>query len=68
MYFGTIQFVLSQTLKKDKIDRDYINILLVDDVKGLEFEKVYVYPLGMSKEEEYLVSSRALRHLVVLKE
>ena len=55
-------------LKKDKIDRDYINILLVDDVKGLEFEKVYVYPLGMSKEEEYLASSRALRHLVVLKE
>ena len=44
------------------------NILLVDDVKGLEFEKVYVYPLGMSKEEEYLASSRALRHLVVLKE
>ena len=43
-------------------------ILLVDDVKGLEFEKVYVYPLGMEKEEEYLASSRALRHLVILKD
>ena len=55
-------------LKKDKIDKRYINILLVDDVKGLEFEKVYVYPLGMEKEEEYLASSRALRHLVILKD
>ena len=54
-------------LNKDKIDKKFINILLVDDVKGLEFEKVYVYPLGMSKEEEYLASSRSLRHLVVLK-
>ena len=54
-------------LKKDKIDKKFINILLVDDVKGLEFEKVYVYPKGMSKEEEYLASSRALRHLVILK-
>ena len=54
-------------LNKDKMDKKFINILLVDDVKGLEFEKVYVYPKGMSKEEEYLASSRALRHLVMLK-
>ncbi len=55
-------------LNKDKIDRKFINILLVDDVKGLEFEKVYVYPLGMTKEEKYLACSRALRHLVVIKD
>lgn len=54
------------TLEDPNFDRSRINIIDVSLVKGLEFEKVYVLPNGMSENELYLSYSRALNHLVVI--
>ena len=39
---------------------------LANDIDGNN--KVYVYEKGLTEEEKYLASSRALRHLTVIKE
>ena len=51
----------------DYIMRNAINILSVEDVKGLEFEKVYVIPEGMNENEKYIAYTRALNELIVIK-
>ena len=43
-----------------------LNIMPVSLVKGLEFEKVYVLPDGMTKNEKYLSCSRALDTLTII--
>lgn len=51
----------------DYIERNVINILKVEDTKGLEFEKVYVVEDGMNENEKYIACTRALNDLVVMK-
>ncbi len=54
--------------KDSKIERNVINLLSVDEVKGLEFEKVYVVDEGLTDGERYLAYSRSLNSLVVIRE
>ena len=41
--------------------------MYVDEAKGIEFNKVYVYPEGMSKNESYIACTRALWELCIVK-
>lgn len=43
-----------------------VTVLNTEGAKGLEFDIVYVFPKGMSKNEKYLAYSRALSTLVIV--
>lgn len=53
--------------KSQTILRNVINVLDISEVKGLEFEKVYIYGKNMTEHEKYLAYSRALNHLVIIR-
>ena len=38
----------------------------MDEVKGIEFDKVFVIPNKMSKNEKYIAYTRALSELVIV--
>ena len=40
--------------------------MYVDEVKGIEFDKVYVIPNNMSRNEKYIAYTRALSELIVV--
>ena len=40
--------------------------MYVDEVKGIEFDKAYVVPKGMTKSEKYIAYTRALSELVIV--
>lgn len=40
--------------------------MYVDEVKGIEFDKVFVIPNKMSKNEKYIAYTRALSELVIV--
>lgn len=50
----------------DKIDNGYISFMYVDEVKGIEFDKVYVISNRMSRNEKYIAYTRALSELVIV--
>ena len=50
----------------NSIIRGKINVVPVSLVKGLEFERVYVIPEGMSRNEEYVAYTRALNELYII--
>ena len=50
-----------------EIKKDAINVCSIFDVRGLEFERVFLYEKGMNNNEKYLGASRALRDLIVIK-
>lgn len=43
-----------------------IAIVYVDEVKGVEFDRVFVVPNGMKKNEKYIAYTRALSDLIVV--
>lgn len=49
-----------------KIDNGLISFMYVDEVKGIEFDKVFVIPNKMSKNEKYIAYTRALSELVIV--
>jgi DNA helicase IV len=49
-----------------EIVRNKINILTPAQAKGLEFERVLVVSLGMTKEEKYVACSRPLNVLILV--
>ncbi len=49
-----------------KIDNGLISFMYVDEVKGIEFDKVFVIPNRMSKNEKYIAYTRALSELVIV--
>ena len=49
-----------------KIDNGLIAIMYVDEVKGIEFDKVFVVSNKMTKNEKYIAYTRALSELVVV--
>jgi len=50
----------------DKVDNGYISFMYVDEVKGIEFDKVFVIPNRMSKNEKYIAYTRALVELIIV--
>ena len=50
----------------DKIDNGLIAIMYVDEVKGIEFDKVFVVANKMTKNEKYIAYTRALSELIVV--
>lgn len=52
---------------KGKISRSKVNIMTVYESKGLEFTSVVVVLQGMSKSEQYIAYTRALKELAVIK-
>jgi DNA helicase IV len=50
----------------DLIDKDALNIISVEMVKGLEFKKVVVINNGMNKNEMYISYTRALNELDIV--
>ena len=49
-----------------KIDNGLISFMYVDEVKGIEFDKVFVVSNKMTKSEEYIAYTRALSELVIV--
>lgn len=49
----------------DEIGPGLIALMYVDEVKGIEFDKVIVLPEGMSRNEQYIAYTRALNELVI---
>ena len=50
----------------EKIENGAISLMYVDEVKGIEFDRVYVIPNKMTKNEKYIAYTRALSNLVVV--
>ena len=50
------------------IDPKRLNLLSVTNVKGLEFETVYVLDKDMTPNEQYVAYTRALRDLTIIKD
>ena len=42
--------------------------MYVDEVKGVEFDRVFVVPDGMNKNEQYIAYTRALTDLIIVKD
>ena len=51
---------------KDTIDKEVISYMYVDEVKGIEFDKVFVFVNKMSKSEKYIAYTRALSELIIV--
>lgn len=49
-----------------KIENGQIFFMYVDEVKGIEFDRVFVIPNRMSKNEKYIAYTRALSELVIV--
>ena len=55
----------SSTLS-DEITKEKVALMYVDEVKGIEFDKVYVVSNKMGKNEKYIAYTRALSELIVV--
>ena len=53
---------------KGKLSRSKINIMNVYESKGLEFSSVVVVPDGLSKSEQYIAYTRALKELAIVED
>lgn len=49
-----------------KIDNESISFMYVDEVKGIEFDKVFVVSNKMTKNEKYIAYTRALSELIIV--
>lgn len=61
--------IIPENIRKligDKIDNGLIAIMYVDEVKGIEFDKVFVVANKMTKNEKYIAYTRALSELIVV--
>ena len=52
----------------DAIEKGGISVVYVDEVKGIEFDRVFVVPNGMSQNEKYIAFTRALSDLTVVED
>ena len=50
----------------DNIGAGKIAITYVDEIKGIEFDTVFVVQTGMAKNEKYIAYTRALTKLIVV--
>lgn len=52
----------------DEMGNGKIAVVYVDEVKGVEFDRVFVVSDGMSKNEKYIAYTRALSDLTIVKD
>lgn len=50
----------------DNMDNGYIAVMYVDEVKGIEFDKVFVVGNKMARNEKYIAYTRALSELILV--
>jgi DNA helicase IV len=50
----------------DSLENNKISFMYVDEVKGIEFDKVFVVPNGMTENEKYIAYTRALSELILV--
>ncbi len=50
----------------EKMENGYISLMYVDEVKGIEFDRVFVVPNKMSQNEKYIAYTRALSELILV--
>lgn len=55
-----------QDIIGDSMDNGYISMMYVDEVKGIEFDKVYVVGNKMTRNEKYIAYTRALSELILV--
>lgn len=49
-----------------KFDTSKVSIMYVDEIKGIEFDRVYVVDEGMERNERYIAFTRALDKLTIV--
>ena len=57
---------IKSIVNKKDIGNGQIAVVYVDEVKGVEFDTVFVVPNGMTKNEKYIAFTRALSDLTVV--
>lgn len=63
------QDILPEEIKNvigDQIDNGHIAVMYVDEVKGIEFDKVYAVSQKMQQNEKYIAYTRALSELIIV--
>lgn len=50
----------------ETMDNGFISVMYVDEVKGIEFDKVYVVSAKMRRNEKYIAYTRALSELIIV--
>lgn len=50
----------------EKMENGCISLMYVDEVKGIEFDRVFVVANGMTKNEKYIAYTRALSELILV--
>lgn len=68
MNSALIEACISIGCKVNEITNENIAIFTVPEVKGLEFEKVYVYLSSSNTNSRYIGYTRALQHLIIIKD
>ena len=51
----------------DKLGKNKISLMYVDEVKGFEFERVYVLSEKMNENTRYVAYTRALNELIIVR-
>lgn len=49
-----------------KFDTSKVSVMYVDEIKGIEFDRVYVVDEGMERNERYIAFTRALNKLIIV--
>lgn len=49
-----------------KFDTSKVSVMYVDEIKGIEFDRVYVVDEGMERNERYIAFTRALDKLIIV--
>ena len=50
----------------EELGNGKIAVMYVDEVKGIEFDRVYVFPVQMGRNEKYIAYTRALSELIIV--
>ena len=50
----------------ETMDNGFISVMYVDEVKGIEFDKVFVVSAKMRRNEKYIAYTRALSELIIV--
>lgn len=50
----------------ESLEKGHISLMYVDEVKGIEFDPVFVIPDQMTQNEKYIAYTRALSELIIV--
>lgn len=50
----------------ESLEKGHISLMYVDEVKGIEFDQVFVIPDQMTQNEKYIAYTRALSELIIV--